>query len=226
MTRVLVTGSTGYIGSALIKALSQGALYELVLPVRKIDDSVEKCFEQVIVDDIGDLPSSIFTNVDIVVHLAGKAHDFSRSQEVLNEIRRVNVDATKRLTADSLYAGVKKLIFLSSIGVCGYATQDVAFTEESIPNPMTAYATSKLEAEKAIREIIKGSSMELILIRPPLVYSASAPGNFSRLLRLVSLGLPLPFKNVGNIRSIIALENLVDFISHCIEHQFHGVELS
>ena len=222
MKRVLITGSTGYIGSALVKRLSQESQYELILPVRRIDDSLRDSGEQVIIRDIQDLPSSIFTKVEVVVHLAGKAHDLSRSRDLVNKFRRVNVDATTGLAAAARSAGVKKFIFLSSVGVCGNTTLDIAFTEDSFPHPSTAYATSKLDAENAISEIANGSSMGLVLIRPPLVYSATAPGNFGRLLRLVSLGLPLPFRHTGNSRSIIALENLVDFIRLCIEHPSSG----
>jgi len=225
MKKVLITGSTGYIGTALVRSLSQRSLYRLILPVRRIDNSAKDSYEQKLIEDINDVASSIFTKVDVVIHLAGKAHDLSGSKELNDEFRRVNVEATARLASQALAAGVKRFIYLSSIGVCGSCTQDMAFTEDCIPHPSTDYARSKFDSEEAIRDIVEGSPMEAIFIRPPLVYSASAPGNFSRLLKLVALGLPLPFKNVKNKRSIVALENLVDFIARCIEQPSRGNDL-
>ena len=186
--------------------------------MRRIDDPAKENCEQVVIDDIGDLPGDILRDVEVVVHLAGKAHDLSGSESLVSEFRRVNVEATARLADLAKSAGVRRFIFQSSVGVCGNATRGMAFTEDWTPDPETDYAVSKLASEVAILEIVNGSSMQLVLIRPPLVYSASAPGNFARLLRLVSLGIPLPFRNTGNKRSIIALENLVDFIGRCIEH--------
>jgi nucleoside-diphosphate-sugar epimerase len=222
MKKVLITGSTGYIGRELVRNLSHGPSCERILPVRRIENSVKESSEQILIEDIGKMPSSALTNVEVVVHLAGKAHDLSGSKDLADEFRRVNVEATAMLASQARSAGVRKFIFLSSIGVCGSATQDVAFTEHSVPRPLTDYAKSKLDAENAILEIVKGSSMEVVIIRPPLVYGAGAPGNFARLLRLVSLGIPLPFKDVDNRRSIVALENLVDFISHCIDQPSCG----
>jgi nucleoside-diphosphate-sugar epimerase len=217
MKKILITGSTGYIGSALLEKLIEHSRYELILPVRSLNESLPKSCRQVLIEDIDDLPSSLFTQVDVVVHLAGKAHDLSGAQELAIEFRRINFVATKKLAAAALAARVRKFIYLSSIKVCGHITQHSAFTEQSISQPSTPYAASKWDAENALTDIVSDSGMELVIVRPPLVYSGSSPGNFSRLMQLVSLRVPLPFRNVRNKRSIIALENLVDFIGLCID---------
>ena len=225
MKKVLVTGSTGYIGSAVASNLVQHSGYDLVVPVRTVSESGNRSCYQVLINDIGDVPPSVFTQVDVVVHLAGKAHDLSGSQDFIHEIRRINLDATLDLARLALSARVKKFVYLSSVGVCGDATEHSAFTEDSIPHPSTYYAKAKRDAENGLWDIVNDSSMELVIIRPPLVYSGSAPGNFGRLLRLVSLGLPLPFRHTDNSRSIIALDNLVDFIRLCIDHPSSGGNL-
>lgn len=107
---------------------------------------------------------------------------------------------------------------MSSIGVNGSVTSQQPFTEDTSPQPHADYAVSKLEAEEALKKLFAGSETELVIIRPPLVYAAHAPGNFARLLKLVVTNLPLPFAGTKNKRSFVALENLVDFIQTCIEH--------
>ena len=119
MKNVLITGSTGYIGSAVVGNLVQRSGYKLVLPVRRLDVSPHRSCRQVLIKDIGDLPPSVFREVEVVVHLAGKAHDLSGSKELPNEIRRVNLDVTKELAKSALSAGVKKFVYISSVGVCG-----------------------------------------------------------------------------------------------------------
>ncbi|MFG4643611.1 NAD-dependent epimerase/dehydratase family protein, partial [Acinetobacter baumannii] len=109
-------------------------------------------------------------------------------------------------------------IFISSIGVNGAVTNKKAFDELDPPQPHADYAISKLEAEQALKELFENTNTELVIIRPPLVYAADAPGNFARLLKLTSTNLPLPFASLNNRRSFVALENLVSFIEACIEH--------
>lgn len=218
-TKIVVTGSTGFVGRALAECLISHSEYELLLPVRKnvsfFSDNI-----QVLLPDQNIYARPLpLANVQTVVHLAGRAHILAdHAQDPLGEFRKINVKATVDLARQSILAGVKRFIFVSSIGVNGTQTTDGAFNESSIPNPLADYAISKLEAEKALWELVKESSMELVVIRPPLVYAGHAPGNFNRLLKLVSLGLPLPFASLKNSRSMIALENLVSFIGLCIKH--------
>jgi nucleoside-diphosphate-sugar epimerase len=156
--------------------------------------------------------------VDSVVHLAARAHIMNDEvADPLAEYRRVNVDGTRNLARQAAAAGVKRFIFISSIGVNGNINTR-PFTEDDTPNPAELYAQSKWEAEQGLWEIQRETGMELVIIRPPLVYGPSAPGNFGSLLKWVEKGIPLPLGAVHNRRSLVALDNLVDFIITCIDH--------
>lgn len=124
--------------------------------------------------------------------------------EPLAEFRRVNVDGALALASQAIAQGVKRFIFISSIGVNGNLTRESPFSECSKEEPHADYAKSKLEAENALKSVVQGSGMELVIIRPPLVYAANAPGNFRRLLKLVEMGMPLPFGSVRNLRSMVS----------------------
>ena len=151
--------------------------------------------------------------------MAGRAHILNdQTIDPLAEFRKVNVVGTLQLARQALEKKVKRFIFMSSIGVNGSVTTQQPFTEDSVPQPHADYAVSKLEAEQELKKLFAGSDTELVIIRPPLVYAAHAPGNFARLLKLVTTNLPLPFAGTKNKRSFVALENLVDFIQICIEH--------
>jgi nucleoside-diphosphate-sugar epimerase len=202
--RVVVTGASGFVGRQLYRYLQAGG-YRVDAWVRG-----ERSAE----DDIAALGG-----VDCVVHLAGRAHVLrEQSVDPLRAFREANCANTLRIARAALGAGVQRFVFVSSIGVNGQQTGEVAFDEQSTPTPQADYAVSKHEAELQLRELVHGSAMQLVIIRPPLVYAGHAPGNFRRLLGLVARRLPLPFGAVHNSRSMIALDNLVDFIVRCIEH--------
>jgi len=135
----------------------------------------------------------------------------------LAEYRRVNVDGALNLARQAATAGVKRFIFISSIGVNGNINTR-PFTEGDTPNPAELYAQSKWEAEQGLWEIQRETGMELVIIRPPLVYGPNAPGNFGSLMRWVEKGVPLPLGAIHNQRSLVALDNLVDLIIACIDH--------
>lgn len=209
--KVFVTGASGFIGRALCQALvTQGdevtALVRSPWQMRGV---------QVIQGDLEALSAfeQSLNGVDCVVHLAGRAHLLQDSAaDPLMEFRNVNRDATVRLAEIARAAGVKRFIFMSSIGVNGSHTQGQPFDETSAVNPYTPYALSKLEAEQALAQVFANSATDHVIIRPPLVYATDAPGNFGRLLKLVASGLPLPLAGLRNSRNLVALENLVDFI--------------
>lgn len=217
--KILVTGAGGFVGSALADNLSKQER-ELVLCARRFETSNG----YVKSPELGGEAdwSAALQCVSCVVHTAGLAHASSLD---ISEFRRVNVEGTLGLARQAASLGVKRFIYISSIGVNGSHTTITPFGERSISAPNVAYALSKLEAEQGLFELAKGSSMELVIIRPPLVYAGRAPGNFQRLLWLVSTGLPLPFGSVRNKRSLVALDNLVDFISLCIDHPAAANEL-
>lgn len=216
---VLITGVTGFIGHALQQHLTTKNInISALVRCKKTDLPIE--INQILANNRNTwantpLPKDITT----LIHLAGRAHILKETSNApLDLFRADNVESTLRLAEQALIAGVKRFIFISSIGVNGSSTATTPFTEHSTPAPRADYAISKWEAEQGLRELLQGSSMELIIIRPPLVYAGNAPGNFQRLLRLVSTGFPMPFASVKNARSMISLENLVDFITLCIEH--------
>ncbi|MFX6505655.1 NAD-dependent epimerase/dehydratase family protein [Acinetobacter baumannii] len=212
---ILITGATGFVGTALVKKLNSS--YDTMAVVRSQSNILPGSTHQLIAKNIfeADFPNDI----DIIIHLAGRAHVLNdQSIDPLTEFRKVNVEGTLQLARQALEKKVKRFIFMSSIGVNGSVTKQQPFTEDSVPQPHADYAVSKLEAEQELRKLFAGSDTELVIIRPPLVYAAHAPGNFARLLKLVTTNLPLPFAGTSNKRSFIALENLVDFIQTCIEH--------
>jgi nucleoside-diphosphate-sugar epimerase len=168
-------------------------------------------------DDVSSLTRSLI-DVDVVVHLAGRAHQLKESlSDPLETYRRVNRDLTIALAELALQAGVKRFVFVSSIGVNGLDTTFEPVNELSVANPVRDYAISKFEAEQGLTDLLKGK-MELVVIRPPLVYAGNAPGNFRRLLRLVKLGVPLPFARVNAKRSMISLANILSFLNLAIAH--------
>lgn len=227
MKRVLVTGASGFVGSSLLAHLGASG-FQPMAALRRSTTRVSPAVPRIQVGDL--LPDTDWTRalegVEFVVHAAARVHVMNeQAADPLREFRRVNVDGTLSLARQAVAAGVKRFVFISSIGVNGACTAGEPFSEVSRPAPHADYALSKLEAEQGLLELVKTSSMELVIIRPPLVYAGHAPGNFKRLLQLVGSGLPLPFASVHNQRSMISLDNLVGFISLCLEHPGAANEL-
>lgn len=215
--RCLVTGASGFIGQALVRRLQQDA-HPVVGASRQAVGSND--WRQVEVCGAATDWRTALEGCDTVVHAAGRAHVLrERTGDPLALFREANVETTRALAEQSRELGIRRFIFLSSIGVNGNATSiDQSFTEHDAPKPKADYAVSKLEAEQLLAKIFEGSRTELVIVRPPLVYAGHAPGNFARLLALVDKGLPLPFSRVRNARSMVALENLVDFLVCCLVH--------
>lgn len=156
--------------------------------------------------------------VDAVVHCAARAHVLrTEAVEPLAAFRHSNVEVTLKLAREAARAGVRRFVFVSSIGVLG-RSQERCFSVLDAANPEDAYAISKWEAEQALRMVARETGLEVVVVRPPLVYGPGAPGNFGRLLEWVANGVPLPLGAVNNQRSLVGLDNLVDLLITCLEH--------
>ena len=217
--KILITGQNGFIGKALFDLLKQQG-HQVRGTVRN-ENKIEEGLDVIAVGDIGSTTdwSTALKGIKTVIHLANRAHVLNdQATDPLTIFRGVNVAGTIQLAKQALESKVKRFIFISSIKVNGEKTDKQSFSAEDKPNPQDPYAISKLEAENALREIAKSSSMEIVIIRPPLVYGQGVKGNYQRLSRLVKLGVPLPFASIKNKRSLISLENLVQILAKTVTH--------
>lgn len=218
---VLLTGSSGFVGGAVCAELLRRARpVRCALRTAPVQ-TPSRCDVQV-VGEIGAATdwSAALDGVEVVIHAAARVHIMrDKAANPLDEFRAVNVAGTVRLANMAAAQGVKRFVFVSSIGVNGIKTaDDAAFSEADQPAPNNAYAISKWEAEQALLAIAKKTGMEVVIVRPPLVYGHGAPGNFGALIRAVQKRVPLPLRTVRNVRSMVALDNLVDFILTCATH--------
>jgi len=213
---VLVTGATGFIGKCLCRRMTEQG-YRIKRALRHPDGE-----DGVVVGDIGSTTdwSSALDRVKVVVHLAARVHVMhDNSTDVLAEFRRVNVSGTGNLAQQAAEAGIRRFIFVSSIKVNGEQTAlGVPFKDSDMPAPQDPYAISKWEAEQELLALAKTTAMDVVIIRPPLVYGPGVKANYLSLLRLLSREIPLPLGSIHNKRSYLALENLVNLITVCIEH--------
>ncbi len=219
---ILLTGATGFIGKVLAKELLDNGL-DLWVVVRSRVDYFPNAVTQFVVGDFLDNLSFkvALKDIDCVIHLAGKAHvTDSKRVPVLDDFRKINTELTLNLAKQAADTGIKRFVFLSSIGVNGNQNS-APFVETDVPNPQEPYAVSKYEAEQGLLKIAKETDMEVVIIRPPLVYGKNAPGNFGRLVQWVSKRhfVLLPLGAIHNKRSLVAIDNLVDFIIICIRHE-------
>ena len=220
---ILVTGSTGFVGSRLLasKEALESRIHLRAVTRRPLEAALPNV-EQILVPHIAensDWTDALF-GVDTVVHLAGRVHVMDdKASNPLEEYRRANVLSTLNLAKQAASAGVKRFIFLSSIKVNGDKTNiGQPYTEDSIAAPLDPYGISKLEAEEGIREICNATGMEYVFIRPPLIYGPGVKANYQKLMNLVQRRLPLPLGGIVNIRSMLALDNLIHFILLAARH--------
>lgn len=218
--KIMLTGSTGFVGSFIANKLLHSD-HTLLALVRSAKGQVSIVGESHItnIDSHTDY-SHVLSGVDAVVHCAACTHIMNMDVvDLLAEYRRVNVDATLNLAQQAADFGVKRFIFVSSIKVNGESTTGrVPFIEKDIAKPLDPYGVSKYEAEEGLKKIAAFTGMEVVIVRPPLVYGAGVKANFLNLLKLSNTGSPLPFGLVNNKRSMVYVENLVDFIVKCIVH--------
>ena len=217
---VLVTGISGFVGQVFCNIASLNG-FALCGAVRKQKEQGVDV-DQVVVGDICGATDwcCALSGVDVVVHLAARVHVMlDTAVEPLVAFRTVNFYGTLNLARQAAAAGVKRFVFVSSVKVNGESTQvSHAFTEADEAAPQDAYGQSKNEAEQGLRRLSLETGMEVVIIRPPLVYGPGVKANFAALIRAVQRGWPLPLGAVHNQRSLVALDNLVDFIVTCVTH--------
>ena len=222
MSTCLITGASGFIGGHLACALAQAPQpWQLRLVGRSaahLPDCAGATHHTISAIDTSTDWSSLLGGVDVVVHAAARVHVLhDTAPDALAQYRRTNIEGTLRLAEQAAAAGVKRMVFLSTIGIHG-AGQHRPYHEDDAPAPHSPYAQSKLDAEHGLRALAARTGLEVVVIRPPLVYGPDAPGNFARLAAMVRLGLPLPLGSVRNMRSFVAIANLVSFIQCCMTH--------
>ncbi|MBQ4844386.1 SDR family oxidoreductase [Pseudoalteromonas sp. MMG005] len=217
MSKVLITGYSGFVGGHLLNTL--GNLENVNLLGRS---TPPKCHEHLKanIDPHSDY-SAVLQDVDVIVHIAARVHVMSEAAEKpLEEFRFVNTDGTLNLAKQAAVTGVKRFVFLSSIKVNGESTTEKqAYSALDKPSPEDPYGVSKAEAEEQLLALGKEVGIEVVIIRPPLVYGEGVKANFASLMKLVGKGLPLPFRAINkNKRSLVSVYNLVDLIKVCIDH--------
>ena len=218
---ILVTGANGFVGRSLVNTLLNTE-HNVISGVRKNPLKKLNCEYRIIGSLEGNTRwTSILKDIDVIVHAAARVHVMKdESTDPLNEFREVNVEGTLNLARQALEAGVKRFIFISSIKVNGESTElGHPYTADSQPNPTDPYGISKYEAELGLLELAKTTALEVVIIRPTLVYGKNVKGNFKSLIKWTHKGLPLPIGGIKqNLRSLVSVDNLTDFIVTCIDH--------
>jgi nucleoside-diphosphate-sugar epimerase len=217
----LITGATGFVGLQLIPVL-QRAGWAVRAAVRSGSGvRLPEGGEAVVVGDLADALDlrAALAGIDTVIHLAGRVHVMRETAaDAEGAFQRANVHVTRYLAEQAADAGVRRFVFLSSVKVNGERTVDRPFGEADRPAPEDAYGRSKWAGEQALHEIAAATGLEVVVIRPPLVYGPGVKANFLRLLRLVDRGVPLPLGSVDNRRSLVGVWNLCDLIVACVGH--------
>ena len=223
MKTILVTGASGFVGQSVCETLSKSRRFVLG-SVRSLNSIlINKNIKYISVGDIAFKKNwkDILVDIDCIVHCAAKAHTMNDDKN-FDAYRLTNIDGTKHLAEQAIEAGVKRLVFLSSVKVNGESTDHMnskkKFFYNDKPNVQDHYAKSKLEAEKSLWEISSRTGLEVVVVRLPLVYGKGVKGNLERLIKLVKSRIPLPLSLVKNQRSMIGIDNLVDLLIRCIDH--------
>lgn len=221
MKHILVTGASGFLGRSLIGRLQSDG-YSVAGSIRRPSSLLPSTVRAHVVDveNPQDSWAGALEGVDTVIHCAARVHVMlDKSTNPLAEFRRANVEATLRLARQSSAAGVRRFIFISSIKVNGENTLPGSpYTADDVPRPADPYGISKMEAEAGLLALAATVDMDVVIIRPVLVYGPGVKANFLSLMRWLARGVPLPLGAIHNKRSLVALDNLCDLISTCMNH--------
>ena len=220
--RVLVTGASGFVGRRLVSHFVNAGCAPVRAAYRTPPTAPTPGVEICSVGDLGGDTDwyAALDGVDTVVHCAARVHVMhDTAADPLDAYRRSNVEGSLQLARSAVEAGCRRFVFISSIKVNGESTAPgCAFTEAHVPAPVDPYGVSKLEAEQGLFALGQQGGLEVVVIRPPLVYGPGVSANFLSLMRFVEWGVPLPLRGVDNRRSLVGLDNLVDLVSLCIRH--------
>ncbi|WP_042554005.1 MULTISPECIES: SDR family oxidoreductase [Pseudomonas] len=221
MKRIMVTGGSGFVGRTLLERLHQEG-HELIAPSRS---PLTQAPVSVVNPLVGGLAADVdwttsLEGVSVVIHSAARVHVMNdTAADPLVEFRKANVDGTLSLARQAAAAGVQRFVFISSIKVNGEGTQPGhAYRADDTPAPQDPYGVSKMEAEQGLRSLANETGMQVVIIRPVLVYGPGVKANFRSMMSWLRKGIPLPLGATGNKRSLVAVDNLVDLIATCIDH--------
>jgi nucleoside-diphosphate-sugar epimerase len=218
VTAILVTGAAGFVGRALCRELQLRG-HDVRGATRTSPGDLQ--ISTVAVGNIGPDTdwSAAVTGCDAIVHLAAHVHVMrDEADDPVGEFNRVNVQGSENLARQAARAGVRRFLFLSSVKVNGEVSAGRAFVESDPARPMDAYGRSKAEAERRLKGVSAETGMEIVIVRPPLVYGPGIKANFLKLLRVVDAGMPLPFASIANRRSLVYVDNLVHALRICVAH--------
>jgi UDP-4-keto-D-QuiNAc 4-reductase len=215
----LVTGAGGFVGTQLCHVLAQRGWKVVGISQTPCDRGTSPSVrtESLRLLSEPERWQSAMSSIDCVVHLAARVHQMGSGSRMAAAFNEVNVDGSRFVAEQAARAGVRRFVFLSSVKVNGEGGGRL-YKAEDTPDPQDPYGRSKLAAEQNVRDVCARNDMELVIIRPPLVYGPGVKANFRRLMRLAAFGMPLPFGSIENRRSLIGLYNLVDFIETCMTH--------
>lgn len=224
--KIVLTGPTGFVGNALIKELMEQA-YQVKAILRQPSAALPASVDQIVIGDLSNLTDKTLNralldaleHAEVLVHTAARVHVMKdRAPNPLDEFRKINRDSTLVLARLAAASGVKRFIFISSVKVNGeFTVSGEVFKPDDLCLPNDPYGISKYEAERGLLALAKETKMDVVIIRPPLVYGTGVKGNFATMIKWMSKPLPLPFGAINNTRSFIALDNLVSFIVLCID---------
>lgn len=220
MSRVLVTGATGLVGGALCEALAAAGRYEVRAALRRAGPTPAGATESIVVGDIGAATdwAAALEGIELVVHAAARAHEVTATAADADVYLETNARGSRRLAESAARAGVRRLLYVSTIKVNGETSVGDGFSPTDVPRPQGVYATSKWLGEQWVVESAAHSGLQVVIVRAPLVYGPGARANFRRLLDWVDRGKPIPFGAVRNRRSLVGIWNLCDLLQRLLVH--------